>query len=208
VLLSEVWPLGLREWDNDKDGDAMEQIKSFEELLSADDRWMAFVRVSLKTGKSTPISLADQYKEVASIQLNTDVPEDVSSQFNVARMLRIYAWLYFPFHQVAELKAFSTVEMALRHRFPHVRGMRNLLKQAIERGYISDDGFSHIESAITEDRMRYSRTLPDIVPSLRNSLAHGSTMLHPGSLFTLRNCAEIINQLFPARIPREHDEEN
>lgn len=175
----------------------MEHIKAFENLLLADDRWKAFIGINEKTGELIPVSLASQYQEVASIQLNAGVPDDISSQFNVARMLRVYAWLYYPFHQVAELKAFSTLEMALRDRFPRIQGMRNLLEKALKSGYLSDEGFSHLQVVASEDPTQYSSTLPGIVPHLRNSLAHGSTMLHPGSLFTLRNCADIINQLFP-----------
>jgi len=39
--------------------------------------------------------------------------------------------------------------------------------------------------------------LPRLIPEFRNTLAHGEVQLHPGSLFTVQNCSEIINQLFP-----------
>jgi hypothetical protein len=43
----------------------------------------------------------------------------------------------------------------------------------------------------------YSDTLAKVIPSLRNSLAHGTTMLHEQGALHVRICAELINQLFP-----------
>ena len=174
----------------------MEEIKIFENLLEADERWTAFFRRG-ENDEPIPTSLKAEYEAVEKIQLNANVPEDVQSQFNIARMLRVYAWLYYPLHQVAELKAFSTVEMALKFEFPAVKGLRNLLSTAIQAGRITDAGFSHINPK-EGDPTFYSRSLLDNLPPLRNDLAHGSAMSHPGSLFTLRNCSEIINQIFPS----------
>jgi hypothetical protein len=181
----------------------MEDLKLFENLLEPDERWKYFVLRNVETGEMTPSSLAHRYEIVAPIRVNGSAPEDVRSQFNVAKMLCVYAWLYYPFHQVAELKAFSTVEMALRLKYPTIKGMLyKLLAHAINEGDIKDSAFSHIEAS-PEDPLRYTRQLPDLIPSLRNSLAHGGATLHPGSVFTLRNCSEIINQLYPlpGRVP-------
>jgi len=174
----------------------MEELKSFSTLLAPDERWAYFAQRNTSTNEVTPVTLNDRYQSIAEITLSTAAPEDVKNQFNIALMLGVYAWLYYPLHQVAELKAFSTVEMALRLRFPETTGALNkLLLFAVENGVIADKGFSHIEAS-DKDPTRYAKTLPSIVASLRNDLAHGSAMLNPGSLFTLRNCAEIINQLF------------
>lgn len=175
----------------------MEDLKSLATLLERDDRWAHFVLRDVTTNKVRSVSLNDRYEHIAKIAISPNAPEDVQSQFNIALMIGIYAWLYYPLHQVAELKAFSTVEMALRLRFPEAKGgLNKMLTLAVERGAITDRGFSHLEP-ISEDSTRYSKKLPSLISSLRNDLAHGSHMLHPGSLFTLRNCAEIINQLFP-----------
>jgi hypothetical protein len=178
----------------------MEEFKPFEELLEADERWKYFPLRNQATGEMTPSSLEHRYGIVAPIYVNDSAPEEVRSQFNVAKMLCVYAWLYYPFHQVAELKAFSTVEMALRLKYPNVKGtLYKLLAHAIKEGAITDAGFSHVQANF-EDALQYSRTLPDIVPYLRNSLAHGGSRLHPGSVFTVRNCSEIINQLYPEKL--------
>ena len=42
----------------------------------------------------------------------------------------------------------------------------------------------------------YLKTLPDLVPKLRNKYAHGSTMLHNWSLQSFQLVSEIINQLW------------
>lgn len=175
----------------------MEELKSFEMLLEPDERWAYFVLKDRATNEVRPVSLNDRYESITEIELSKNVPEDVRSQFNIALMLGVYAWLYYPFHQVAELKAFSTVEMALRMRFPETKGgLNKLLTLAVERAVISDQGFSHIK-AESEALAHYSKQLPRVFSSLRNELAHGSHMLIPNSIFTLRNCSEIINQLFP-----------
>lgn len=175
----------------------MEELKQLSALLEPDVRWDHFVLRNVVTNEIVPITLSDRYQSISEITLSTVVPENVKSQFNIALMLGVYAWLYYSFHQVAELKAFSTVETALRLRFPEVKGtLKKLLTYAVETGVIVDNGFSDIE-VCDEDPKRYSSKLPSLVSSLRNDLAHGSFTLHPGSLFTLRNCAEIINQLFP-----------
>lgn len=98
---------------------------------------------------------------------------------------------------MSELKAFASVELALGLKFPELlkKGLKALLARAVSDGLILDTGFSHIETDDI-DPQQYSRKLPDLIPELRNTLAHGTPLLHPGSLFTVRNCAEIVTQLF------------
>lgn len=178
----------------------MEELKPLQALLEPDERWAHFVLRNGATGEMRPIAVGDRYESIAEICLSVEVPEDVRSQFNIALMLGVYAWLYYPFHQVAELKAFSTVEMALRLRFgKKKRGLFELLSTAVEQGIVTDQGFSHVEADAKAPAL-YSAKLPGLISQLRNELAHGSQTLHPGSLFTLRNCAEIINQLYPQQI--------
>ncbi len=178
----------------------MEEFKSFDTLLEADERWKCFATLGTTTSLPKPYTIEDMYISIEKIKLNENIPEDVKSQFNVAKMLGVYAWLYYPFHQMAELKAFSTLEMGLRIRFPHIKNFSRLLSHAVENGFIKDAGFSNIQQS-PNDSICYSKTLPALIPSIRNDLAHGTTTLHPGSLFTINNCAEILNQLFPTSNP-------
>lgn len=174
----------------------VEEFKSFDTLLEPDERWKYFAFHDPESNNHKPYTLDDRYSSIEKIRLNKNIPEDVQSQFNVAKMLCIYSWLYYPFHQVAELKAFSTLEMALRIRFPEFKKLSRLLSYAVDKGFITDKGFSNI-TLKSSDPINYSKQLPELISSMRNDLAHGTTTLHPGSLFTLNNCAEILNQLFP-----------
>lgn len=175
----------------------MEEFKSFDELLLPDERWQHFVSRNCRTGEKEAYSLRAHYDTIASIELHSFVPEEIRSQYVTAKMLCLYAWLYYPFHQAAEQNAFSTLEMALVQKYPTRKkdGLKKLLSRAIGQGVILDKGFSHIEPDAANP-IKYSQTLPDIIPSLRNAIAHGETILHPNSAFTVRNCAEIINQLY------------
>ena len=174
----------------------MEELKAYSDLLEPDERWANFVLRNPVTSELSHYTFKKRYETISAIKLIDSVPEDVKSQFNTALMLGIYAWLYYPFHQIAELKAFSTLEMALRHKFSKNRsGLFKLLKLAVDSDLITDVGFSHIEF-FSEDPKKYSSLLPKLISDMRNDLAHGSTSLHPGSGSTLSNCAEIINQIF------------
>lgn len=167
----------------------MEVVKNFETLFDADVRWKYFCR-------GDTAYLKELHTEINAIELISVVPEDIVSQFNVARMLAVYAWSYFPLHQVAEMKAFSTLEMALRIRLSQNNkvAFKALLEKAVENGYLRDDIFSEFSSL--KNVNAYSIKLPKVLSSLRNDLAHGSTSLNHGSVFTLRHCATIINSLF------------
>jgi gamma-glutamylcyclotransferase len=46
--------------------------------------------------------------------------------------------------------------------------------------------------------MHFVEMLTKTLPDLRNGLAHGSTVLHPNSRYTLRVVCDAINQLYPA----------
>ncbi|MDP3298033.1 MAG: hypothetical protein Q8N09_10700 [Thermodesulfovibrionia bacterium] len=176
----------------------MEKFKALDQIYQADARSLYFSIVDRETGEYRPLELKDIYETVASVELSPSVPEDVRSQFNVAKNLAVYTWFSYSFHQISELKAFSTLEMALKLKFGKGKNsFKDLIKKSIASGLIKDKGFSLItETLEDEDSMEYSKALPDVIPYLRNELAHGSTMLHPGSITNLAICADFINQLF------------
>ena len=170
----------------------MEVLKDFESLFEVDERWKLF-------GQGDPTYLKQLYTGIQNIELIPGVPEDVASQFNVAKMLTIYAWNYYPLNQVAKLKAFSVLEMALREKFAKKKyGLYKLLELAVKSNLIQDQIFEPIFHD-REIRTGYSLQLPEVISSLRNDLAHGSiTLTNESGLFTLRHCAVIINSLFKA----------
>jgi len=176
----------------------MEKLKKLDEIKFPDRRTTVFILIDRQTGKKRDLLLEDIYEDVESIQLHGGVPDDVRSQFNVARNLAIYTWFCYAFHQVSEIKAYSTLEMALRVKFGGGKnGFKKLLIEAVNSGLIKDRGFRHIREGLEDtNSTSYVGRLPEIMPKLRNDLAHGSTMLHPGSYMNLQICADFINQLF------------
>jgi hypothetical protein len=111
----------------------------------------------------------------------------------------------------AEFLAFVTLEQALRNRFKPKKQtlLKELVKRAVTEGLVCDEGFSHVQDRAELDSpfeegfetsrqqvKKYMEILAESIPFLRNEFAHGTPMLHPGGAFSVRLCAEFINQLF------------
>lgn len=174
----------------------MEEFKKLEELNKPDERNLYYRLMNMDTGESRRICVEDVYRAIETIILNENVPEDVVSQFSVAKNLALYSWYSYPFHQISEMKAFSCVELALKIKVgKEIRGLSTLIKKALSLGLIKDNGFRHIK-VNRDNPVQYSEMLPKLIPKLRNELAHGSTTLHTGSIMNLQICADLINQLY------------
>lgn len=184
--------------------------------------------------------LQDLHGFLKNLQLHAGVPKKIRQLFETAKNLCLYSWFVYPFHQVAEMTAFSALEFALRVRAGLGEsepgpGLSKLLKQAQQEGWLSNERFAcRRQMGINRARDKITRQLiservgtdpievPDpsngeieraigevdvidilvrITPKLRNSLAHGSSRLHPGSTWTLQAACGAIAQLFPAPTP-------
>lgn len=202
----------------------MEKFKALSELLEPDGRQKIFGRI-LPGGQTRPITLEDIYNRIREIELHDGVPEKIRNHFQTARHLAIYAWFYYPFHVSAMLQGYVCVEFALREKAGVEKGsFKKLLTTAVEKGWIRDEGFSvprrqkeqmraakefwkeaGIDRPELEEEQeqidRYCMILCDTLPSLRNSLAHGSSMMDSTSAFNLQICADLIDQLFPMPPP-------
>ena len=176
----------------------METLKKLEEIEKPDTRNTHFVLINHETGEERSLTLEDFYKTVELIKLHERVPDNVRSQFNVARNLAIYTWFCYAFHQISELKAYSTLEMALRIKFDKNKvGLKQLLIEAVKSGLIKDRGFRNVKNTLKNlDSTEYVKRLPELMPRFRNKLAHGSNMLTDSAFFNLQICADFINQLF------------
>jgi len=178
----------------------MEEVKRLEEITLPDNRNSYFKIINRETGHQREYRLEDLYEEIKSLELHDAVPDDVRSQFNVARNLSLYTWFSYSFHSVSVFKAFSTLEMALRIRLGESKKgtyLKALIKDAVKRGLIKDRYFSHIKENIVDPQSTsYVEGLEDALAGLRNIDAHGSTMLGPWSVINLRICADFINRLF------------
>lgn len=198
----------------------MDTLKPLEKVTEPDERWANFGYPDPVDFSFHPIALAERHAAIAAISLKLCVPEYIREHFETAKNLLLYAWFVYRFIPVAELHAYSTVEMALKERARQAalktRNLARLMEVAIERGWIVDEGFSNIRrereameqewewrrqlgfvpTPDEKDAQRYCKMLLDSMPHLRNDLAHGSKTLHPGGIGTLAICADLINQLF------------
>jgi len=176
----------------------MESFKEITDINRTDIRNTYFKYVNQSTGETTERTIEDIHKALSSVSLTLTVPEEIQDNFNIAKNLALYSWYCYPFHQIAEMKAYSTVERALKLKYDGCdnKSFKQLIKKAVNDGYIKDSGFKHIKSSGGVDSIEYSRTLIDTMPRLRNSLAHGDRILHPWSISTLSICSNFINQLY------------
>ena len=172
----------------------MESLKPLAELTVPDERNLYFVVTEGSAG-ARRLCQEDIYAVVSEIALHAGVPESIRSHFSQAQNLAVYSWFHYPFHVTAQLLAFISVEFALKHRLNSQAPFKRLITTAVEKGLIKDHGFAiaaHRENA-TEP---YVQTLIEVMPWLRNRLAHGASMLHNNSVSSLRICADFINQLY------------
>jgi hypothetical protein len=161
----------------------MEELKKLEEITMPDSRTLGFVIYNRETGQKRPFDIKDLHEQVEFIKLDENVPEEVRSEFNVARNICLYSWYCYPFHNVACLKAYTTIELALKIKLVRVderTSLRPLLEEAVAKGFV-----------------KY-KWMPEAIAGLRNFAAHGSSMNGPWSVMVLRTCAEVLNDLFSA----------
>jgi hypothetical protein len=101
-------------------------------------------------------------------------------------------------------------------------GLAFLLRRALQEGRVRNEGVRHVERVMTTpqepiqqarvdedgvhaggvlapevpDMSGYAEMLAKELPRHRNTLAHGSGLLHWGAYLTLELCCDIVNQLF------------
>lgn len=142
-------------------------------------------------------TLRDLYESVSSVKLSENVPEVIHSQLNVAKNMAVYSYYLYSLAPEVGLKSFRIIELALKIKYPEMEksGLKRLLTRAVKDGLLQDEGFSICDGASQDNE--YSKSLIETIPDLRNSLSHGSPMLHPQCVRFLVTASELINQLFP-----------
>lgn len=188
----------------------MEKFKKINEIMQYDSRFDIFVGDYYDDqNKPKGLKLHHIYSKVENINLNNNVPEDIQSQFNIAKNLFVYSWYVYSFSNVAELKAISTLEYALRMKLNKKKlRLRASLDFAIENNLIIDSRLYEKEKEWNELEKLYSSEIPEIdfkemtkstgkfLANYRNILAHGSTTLSIPSSIIINVVADFINQLF------------
>ncbi len=159
----------------------METLKKLEEVLEPDERNQNRYDINHSTGEMTPTTIESIYTVVEGVRLNEKAPDDVRSQFNVARNLAIYSWFVYSFNEVAARQALAALEMAARRKTGDDKtAFKNLLDKLFPGRQLAPD-----------------LSLAKAVSTIRNELAYGSTMLSGQGLGFVRMCSELINELFP-----------
>lgn len=181
----------------------MESLKSLQEVMEPDERNTYFV-VTDYSARTRKMTLEDIYEGVSAISLSESVPEDIRTHFAQAQNLAIYSWFYYPFNVTAQFMGFVSVEFALKSRLGKRDSFKNLIQKAVKAGLIKDAGFA-IAHHREDSSQSYVETLIEVMPNLRNKLAHGSNMLHNNAVASLRICADFINQLFEPVVEKDTD---
>lgn len=204
-----------------------DSFRTLEAVFTADPRSRSWSVMDPKDGLRA-MTVEDRWNNVTDVRLHDGVPTTVCIHFDTARNLMLYSWFVYRFQPVAEMHAYSSLELALKiragvpvkNRKKRPLTLGPLLARALSEGWIRDEGFRHYrraahrraelerEGAIQAGRepapsldtatQRYVRIVCKALPSLRNNLAHGSPSLAPSGLSTLGLCCDLINQLFPA----------
>ena len=94
----------------------MDTLKPLDAFVEPDERWAHFVHLDPTDLSFRPITMAERHAEIAAISLTAYAPEFIREHFETAKNLLLYAWFVYRFIPVAELHAYSTVEMALKER--------------------------------------------------------------------------------------------
>ncbi len=204
-----------------------DRLRTPKEAIHPDRIQQYFSVLNRRTGESRPKTLDDHYSRINAFSLNEAVPEKIQIHFEVAKNLLLYSWFVYRFIAAAEMHAYATAEYALRQRIGSTvgkkAGLKKLLEKAVSSGLVEDDGFEHYirlrqravefdaiaqeirAGVITEpiDPQSYARTLVEVIPQLRNDLAHGGDNLGYGTYLTFSLCRDLINQLFPSQSKKE-----
>ena len=170
----------------------MEEFKSLDELTQMDEKHQLMGAVC----GSVP-NINGMHEYLANEVLNDDVPDEIRGQFNVAKNMALYSYYFYALAPEVQLKTYTVIEHALRIRAkPQKRMMlRALINHAVSQRWITDAGFRHIDTPNSGNE--WCKSMVATIPNLRNSKAHGSTMLVGDCLFHISSCADFINQLFP-----------
>lgn len=171
----------------------MEDFKTLDELTKMDEK---HALMGVVCG-SVP-SLEGMHEYLANEILNETVPNQIKGQFNVAKNMALYSYFFYALAPEVQLKTYTVIEHALRIRTNPKKTMmlKALINHAVSQRWISDSGFRHIVNPSSDND--WCKSMVDVMPNLRNSKAHGSTMLVGDCLHHISSCTDFVNQLFPS----------
>ncbi len=162
------------------------------EALTPDPRFATTVAVEAD-GTARPLTFADHYGLVASLDTITGAPAPVRTAFQRALHCFLYSWFDYEMMVIAEAQAIASFELALKLKLnrpadaPPLHGLNQRLKAAIDAGHLPRP-----DPAQQPDEYL-------ILRSIRNELAHGSGDVHSPALVVevFVRCGAFIGQLYP-----------
>ena len=183
-----------------------ECFRSVSELFETDNRNIDAPTIFA----GQPQSIEEYHRWIAEYDLPSKCPDDIRTQYDLARNLYAYAWYVYRFTSPAQAQAYAALELALRTRLIELgiviskrSGLFALLTKAVENRLLRDGGFPHLRyfpgaNSIDPDGTEFCERLPRMLSGLRNSFAHGDTTLLnlPVSLMALESTCSIIHQLY------------
>lgn len=170
----------------------MEELKSLDELTEMDEKHRLMGAVC----GAFP-SLEEIHDLLSQESLNSQVPDEIKDQFNVARNMALYTYYFYALAPEVQLKTYTLIEHALKIKVKPKTHMMlgKLLRSALRSNWVSDAGFRHLENPSPDNK--WCKAMLESIPYLRNSKAHGSSMLMGDCIHHIAVCADFINQLFP-----------
>jgi hypothetical protein len=106
------------------------------------------------------LELPEIHATLSEIVLSEHVPNNVRQLFETAKNVALYSWFVYRFHQVAELVAYSALELALKERAGitewaeprkgQPRGLGRLLELAGNNGWLRTDDFLFVREMAVE----------------------------------------------------------
>ncbi|QUX96665.1 hypothetical protein C0J08_15225 [Marinomonas sp. CT5] len=176
----------------------MEKFKSIEELTQIDRKHLLMSSI---TGLSLDLALL--HENLSKETLNEEVPDELKSQFNIAKNMALYTYYFYALAPEVHLKTYTVIEHALRVKADTQKhlGLRKLLEIAVKKGWICDAGFRHLDT--NEPGNKWCTDMIDVIPQMRNLKAHGSNMLVWDFLNSVAICSDFLNQLFPKQADKD-----
>ena len=181
---------------------SMEEFKKLVEITELDGKHQSLSRV---TGYVP--DLKKTHEALSEVTLNDEVPEDIRGQFNVAKNMGLYCYFFYALAPEVQLKTYTIIELALRLKAEQAGiseqknrplMLKKLLTHAVDKGWVTDSGFRHIDNPNSANE--WCRSMVKVICSLRNSQAHGSTLLVPDFYHHICVCADFLNQLYPKQV--------
>lgn len=120
-----------------------DKLRPANRTAEADPRNLLFVSVD-SNNQAQQRTIEDQHNEVSCYSLEDYVPEKIRTFFETTKNIYLYSWHVYRFYPIAQQQALICIEFALKEKYPEKQRacLRKLLKHAINRGDLKNEGFS------------------------------------------------------------------